>query len=463
LILSTSSSSSSGNKYNDNSIKEKKQLMGLLCSVSRNEMLLRELISTTAILNKEKEKDGGGVNYFLLMILVHELLISKGGLRLRQSSGSNRKSCKKEWELVQKYKQELKEAYNKQIKDTTTNNNTASSSTSDHQFKYVRVNHCKSSMEEVLEYFLDEQKGYTLIDSLEDTQNPMKKNKLLWIMKDKLFSEDLLLFPKNTEFYNDLFYKEGKIVLQDKASCMPAHCVPYSLLLFKEEGEEEQQQVDFIDACAAPGNKTSHLCSLIISSSSSKKRNSGNNDLNSKVFAFDRDEQRCKLLKEMMQKHVSTDSIAVECMQMDFLQVDYNDEKYRNVKVILCDPSCSGSGIVSRGNCRSSSSISKGRDVNPQRLQSLHAFQVKILEHAFKFPSCEYVVYSTCSVYEEENESVVGEILGKQHHQKEWDIVKVLDGWNRRGIGMEECVRCLPEEDGTHGFFVCMFRRKILE
>lgn len=423
LILSTSSGG--GGKEN---IKEKKQLMGLLCSVSGNEMLLRELIST--VLKKEKD----GVNYFLLMILVHELLISKGGLR---QSGSNRKSCRKEWELVQKYKQELKEAY-KQIKDTT---HVVTKTNTSHQFKYVRVNHCKSSMEKVLEYFL-KQKGYTLIDSLEDTQT-MKK--LLWIMKDQLFSEDLLLFPRNTEFYNDLFYKEGKIVLQDKASCMPAHCVPYSRLF------EEEEQVDFIDACAAPGNKTSHLCSLIIS-----KRNCGNNS-NSKVFAFDRDEQRCKLLKEMMQKHVSPQSIAVECMQMDFLQVDYNEEKYRNVKVILCDPSCSGSGIVSTGNCRSS----KGRDVDPQRLQSLHAFQVKILEHAFKFPSCEYVVYSTCSVYEEENESVVGEIL--EQHQKEWDIVKVLDGWNRRGIGMEECVRCLPEEDGTHGFFVCMFKRKILE
>ena len=57
--------------------------------------------------------------------------------------------------------------------------------------------------------------------------------------------------------------------MQGKSSCMPAHC-----LLVNEEGKcdggadmsaifERIRQSDVIDACAAPGNKTTHLVALL--------------------------------------------------------------------------------------------------------------------------------------------------------------------------------------------------------
>lgn len=64
---------------------------------------------------------------------------------------------------------------------------------------------------------------------------------------------DLLLFPPDTQFAEDPLFKEGKIILQDKASCFPAYILSPPV--------DDQSAV--IDATAAPGNKTSHLCALM--------------------------------------------------------------------------------------------------------------------------------------------------------------------------------------------------------
>lgn len=64
---------------------------------------------------------------------------------------------------------------------------------------------------------------------------------------------DLLLFSPRMQFQDDAFYKAGKIILQDKASCFPA------VVLAPPATDNSV----VIDATAAPGNKTSHLSALM--------------------------------------------------------------------------------------------------------------------------------------------------------------------------------------------------------
>ena len=64
---------------------------------------------------------------------------------------------------------------------------------------------------------------------------------------------NLLLFPPETQFSSDPLYHEGKIILQDKASCFPAFIL----------APPSRDGTVVIDATAAPGNKTSHLCALM--------------------------------------------------------------------------------------------------------------------------------------------------------------------------------------------------------
>jgi hypothetical protein len=64
---------------------------------------------------------------------------------------------------------------------------------------------------------------------------------------------ELLLFSPQAQFHDDISYKTGKVILQDKASCFPAFVL--------DPPASEDSVV--IDATAAPGNKTSHLSALM--------------------------------------------------------------------------------------------------------------------------------------------------------------------------------------------------------
>ena len=64
---------------------------------------------------------------------------------------------------------------------------------------------------------------------------------------------NLLAFNPNANLHQMEPYITGKLILQDKASCMPA------VVLAPPSGGETV----VIDATAAPGNKTSHLSSLM--------------------------------------------------------------------------------------------------------------------------------------------------------------------------------------------------------
>ena len=64
---------------------------------------------------------------------------------------------------------------------------------------------------------------------------------------------NLLAFNPRVKFTEDPLYVSGKIILQDKASCFPAHIL----------SPPSNDRALVIDATAAPGNKTSHLCAIM--------------------------------------------------------------------------------------------------------------------------------------------------------------------------------------------------------
>ena len=140
----------------------------------------------------------------------------------------------------------------------------------------------------------------------------------------------LLALSPDTDFTKTEAYRSGAIILQDKASCFPAYLLdPASL-----------GGGDVIDSCAAPGNKTTQLAALL---------HLGENDRTDsrKIFAFEKDKNRAKTLERMV-----TIAGADQCVQVgkgqDFLQVDPEADLYKDVRALLLDPSCSGSGIVGR-------------------------------------------------------------------------------------------------------------------
>ena len=117
-------------------------------------------------------------------------------------------------------------------------------------------------------------------------------------------------------------------------------------------------------------------------------------------------------------------------------------------------------------------------EVSPEeRLGQLAAFQKAAVLHAMRFPKVRRVVYSTCSIHQQENEDVVASILSEQppvdaadtgyEAPRAFEVTEAMSGlhWKRRGKDdcgydwREKVVRCMPGEDHTHGFFVAVFER----
>jgi putative methyltransferase len=428
--------------YSEN-VVHKRSSFALVCETLRYKPLLKELLEAVPQFKIQKKfKD----NMSLLYISLYDLLFGK------QQKIQGGGFIKKE---LMKFANAFKEALvRKKIKaKVSTNEDLLPFENRQQQIqlpRYVRINTllCK---EEERDHFIQEYQA-------------------------KLDSDvkDLLVLPPGTELHEHILVQQGKLILQDKASCFPAY------ILHGEHTDVEGG--DTIDACAAPGNKTSHLAMLF-----GQKKNTYKD---CKVFAFDRSSKRLDLLKRRM-KNAGADKIVEACLQ-SFLEVDPFNPKYQNVKSILLDPSCSGSGMNNRLDhlldiASSSGTVTKKKieeeeekeeeeyqeEETVNRLQSLADFQLEALLKAFSFSQVERIVYSTCSIFQKENEDVVAAALNSSMNQNQpigrrFVLKKCLSTWSRRGLDTtkiltKEQANCLVRanglEDQTNGFFVAYFER----
>ena len=214
--------------------------------------------------------------------------------------------------------------------------------------RWVRVNALKSTLEEQLRTTFA---AYAKIDALGEVMAAPSTAKVLKI--DELVP-DLLALPPNHELSANKAYIQGEIIIQDKASCFPA------LLLLPRQVRLDG---DIIDACAAPGNKTTHLAALMMRSTQQQRltieqqqqfrgdeiqaRAEPKTKKAGKIFAFERDAKRTITLRKMVSWAGAGHQVNIKG-GTDFLKVNPEDKIFARVKAILLDPSCSGSGIVGR-------------------------------------------------------------------------------------------------------------------
>lgn len=100
------------------------------------------------------------------------------------------------------------------------------------------------------------------------------------------------------------------------------------------------------------------------------------------------------------------------------------------------------------------------------RAKNLSKFQFKILSKALQSDSAKFVVYSTCSIYREENEKVVHDVARKNRNWSVVDLSKVDIGLPERymkGLHIEDgrvrvCPGCGPA-GYLSGFFLTIFER----
>ncbi|KAL3229147.1 hypothetical protein RNJ44_02234 [Nakaseomyces bracarensis] len=271
-------------------------------------------------------------------------------------------------------------------------------------------------------------------------------------------------------------YKQGKIIIQDRASCFPAHILNPS------------SDDIVIDACSAPGNKTTHVAAHIYGSTPDSRSDTV------QIYAFEKDPERAKILQKMIKTAGCSRNIEINVGDFTTLA---KPEQFKNVTGFILDPSCSGSGIFGR---KTIDALNNQKDSNTEevpeeddntdevkdeqlqeRLNKLASFQFQIVKHAMSFPDANKIVYSTCSIHSEENEKVVIDLLlDKKVKEWGWRVApreKSIPTWSRRGFKDEfkevftdktdeecqaladGCIRALPKEDGGIGFFAVCFER----
>lgn len=368
--------------------------------------------------------------------------------------------------------------------------------------RWVRVNTLRTTLDEQLRTTFAE---FARANSVQDVISGSDKT----IVIDKHIPNLLAVSP-HIDLTTTKAYKSGQIILQDKASCFPA----YLLSPDPEEG-------DVIDACAAPGNKTTHAAAILAQGCAEGK-----------VIACEKDALRSQTLEKMTRLAGGEGRITVKAKQ-DFMKLDPTNKEFANVTALLLDPSCSGSGIVgreeggitvhlpsttqlsdsqaaSKGKKRkrekpdatkapNASSSTQGTDQEnamteqqpletedsqklASRLTNLSAFQLRLLQHAMAFPAARRITYSTCSIHAEENEHVVVKaLLSPVAKERGWWVLRrdeQVDGmqrWQKRGWQeacvdatseldpkevSQSCIRCEKGDgEGTMGFFVAGFVR----
>ncbi|CAL1390032.1 unnamed protein product [Linum trigynum] len=243
---------------------------------------------------------------------------------------------------------------------------------------------------------------------------------------------NLLILPPNTDLHSHPLVLGGSVFVQGRASSMVATAL------------DPRPGWQVIDACAAPGNKTVHLAALM--------------NGKGKIVACELNKDRIKRLEDTVKLSGARN---IEIFHGDFLNLDPHHSSFSQIRAILLDPSCSGSGTAAQRLDHLLPSHST-HDDDTERLNKLAGFQKKALIHALSFPSVEKVVYSTCSVNRIENEDVVSSVLPLASSLG-FELSTPFPQWTRRGLpvlqGSDHLLRMDPAED-KEGFFIALFTKK---
>ena len=260
----------------------------------------------------------------------------------------------------------------------------------------------------------------TLKSNKEEIENVL--NSLNIEYENVSWSEDAFILKNVNELDIEKMdiYKDGKIYLQSLSSMIPP------IVLMPKEGK------DILDMAAAPGGKTTQMAAL------------SNNKAH--ITACEMNNIRIEKLKYNLEKQGAS---CVYVMQKDSRQID----DFFSFDQILLDSPCSGSGTLYLEDPNLNKYFTKVLvDKSTKAQFALLKKALRILKPG------EEMVYSTCSILQEENE----EIVKKAMATAKCEIVKI------EFEGMEELPLLPSKIDGTlcikptelyEGFYVAKIRK----
>lgn len=211
-------------------------------------------------------------------------------------------------------------------------------------------------------------------------------------------------------------FEDGAFFVQDEASQI---CV---------EALDAQEGMTVMDICACPGSKSF--------GAAINMKNKG------RVLSFDLHEKKLSLITGGAAR-LGIDIITARAQDGKQPLTEYLECADR----VLCDVPCSGFGVLAKK--------PELRYKDPAMSAGLPTVQLAILENACRYVKKDGIlVYSTCTVFPEENEMNVSAFLERHG---EFELVPFEVGSFKCESGY---ITLLPDEYPTDGFFIAKLKRK---
>ncbi|MDQ0230584.1 16S rRNA (cytosine(967)-C(5))-methyltransferase RsmB [Metabacillus malikii] len=219
-------------------------------------------------------------------------------------------------------------------------------------------------------------------------------------------------------------FQKGLLTIQDESSMLVARAV------------NPQLNERILDACAAPGGKSTHLAE--------RMKGTGT------VHSLDLHEHKVKLINQQAKR---LNLLNIEATAIDSRKADELFEK-ESFDRILVDAPCSGFGVIRR-----KPDIKYTKTI--QDVTNLAQLQLEILESvASLLKSGGMLVYSTCTIDREENNDVIKKFL-QDHPEFERNLaVKDYLPEKIQPYIHDGEVQILPHYFGTDGFYIASLRKK---
>lgn len=244
------------------------------------------------------------------------------------------------------------------------------------------------------------------------------------LLKSKVKSKRVELVEEALEvenfkrIYDNKMFTEGYISVQDISSMLVAK------ILDPKKGSK------VIDVCAAPGGKTTHIAEIM--------------EGTGEVVATDIHEHKIKLINNYSTR-LGLENIEAKLSDASRLNMDYVEA----FDYVLCDAPCSGMGIVRRKpeiKCKSE-----------EEILELPEIQYAILETASNYVKPGGILlYSTCTMFEEENMNIVNMFL---EDNEEFEIEKIEVSGKLNDSVQDGCLKILPDTQDMDGFFICRLKK----
>jgi len=208
--------------------------------------------------------------------------------------------------------------------------------------------------------------------------------------------------------------RDGKAIIQDKASVLTV------IALDPAPGDL------IYDFAAAPGIKTSLIMQLT--------------ENRARVVALDRSPRRLESMKALLKKY-GVDTTRVDIALTDSRIISLS----RRADLALVDAPCSSSGAIPKD---PSIKLLLSKPDIPAKMKTI---QTAMLSNAVNY--ADRIVYATCSIFPEEGEEVVLEVISSKDARLEEPKINTPTGYMIYPI-WSKVRRTLPHINESEGFFI---------